>query len=116
MKSFRRHMECLLNNRTYIISFLIFFLSTLGIFILLQPKQGHNPRVGFNLEIYDTHNTCFHIHHWVYMMFLFLYTTVIVVISKGMFNEMVLALLGFLLGGSFSDLAYRDFYRFIVKC
>lgn len=100
---------CLEKYKTKILSFLALFIIT---FVLVQPKQGNSPKIGFTFKVYDKDTYCYHIHHWVYMLTLSLFTIIIVLLSQGTF----MAILGFLIGGSISDLVYKDFYKFIVKC
>ena len=107
---------CLEKYKTKILSFLVLFIITFVFFVIVQPKQGHSPKIGFTFKVYDKDTYCYHIHHWVYMLTLSLFTIIIVLLSQGTFNEIIMAILGFLIGGSMSDLVYKDFYKFIVKC
>jgi len=99
-------------------AFILSFIITLILFIVIQPKQGHNPRIGFNLVLNYRSNYCFHIHHWVYMILLAIITIVSIFLLniKGKHNTVILVWLGFLLGGSASDLVYTDVLEFLVKC
>lgn len=96
-------------------AFIISFIVTLILFILFQPKQGHNPSIGFNLILNYKNNYCVHIHHWVYMMVLAI-ITILLLNKKIEHNNMIQVWLGFLLGGSASDLVYTDFGVFLVNC
>lgn len=103
---------CLEKYKTKILRFLVLFIITFVVFVIVQPKQGNSPKIGFTFKVYDKDTYCYHIHHWVYMLTLSLFTIIIVLLSQGTF----MAILGFLIGGSISDLVYKDFYKFIVKC
>ncbi len=99
--------------------FILSFIITLILFILFQPKQGQSPSIGFNLVMKYKNNYCVHIHHWVYMMLLAIITIVSILvlnIKNKCHNNMIMVWLGFLLGGSASDLVYNDFCVFLVKC
>ena len=93
-------------------AFILSFIITLILFIVIQPKQGHNPRIGFNLVLNYRSNYCFHIHHWVYMMSSSLLIVSVVIISDGNFVPPLVMTLGFLTGGSFSDLYYKHAFDF----
>ena len=80
------------------------------------PKEGENPKVGFNFVFYDKNNECIHIHHWVIMIILISVTISLVCISKGWFNIPILFLLGFFLGALLEDFRYKDAFEFRKKC
>ena len=102
-------------NRKIVI-FLFTLLITLFIFLKLQPKQNEKPIIGFNLNLYVKNNLCYHIHHWVYMLFIVFIIISSVILSDGQFTEYILFFLGLLIGGSLSDLAYNDFLKFKNQC
>lgn len=88
----------------------------LATFLMLQPKQGKNPHVGFNLKIYDTNNQCYHIHHWMYMGLLIALVMATIVISGGQFNLPITVFVGFLTGASISDYVYCDSCKIKGTC
>jgi|SaaInlStandDraft_6_1057023.scaffolds.fasta_scaffold48176_2 hypothetical protein len=105
------------NERLIKIGIFVFtLLLTLIMFLILQPKQNENPIIGFNLNLYINNNTCFHIHHWVYMLLLTLIIVTTVIFRNGHFTIPILIIMGFLIGGSLSDLAYSDFLHFTNTC
>ena len=94
-----------------IVNFSISFLTSLGLFLLLQPEQDQAPKIGFATIIYND-RTCLHIHHWVYMVSYSLIITCVTILSEGRFTHPIVAALGGLSGGSFSDLYYTDAFEF----
>ena len=103
-----------INKKIFI--FLFTLLTTLTIFLKLQPKQNEKPIIGFNFNLYIKENLCYHIHHWVYMLFIVFIIISTVILSDGEFTEYILFFLGILIGGSLSDLAYTDFLEFKNQC
>lgn len=94
-----------------IVNFSVSFLTTLGLFLSLQPDQGDSPKIGFNTLIFN-HNKCYHIHHWVYMISSTLIICSVVFLSEGSFRPAIMTAIGCLIGGSFSDLMYSDAFNF----
>lgn len=103
-----------INKKIFI--FLFTLLTTLTIFLKLQPKQNEKPIIGFNFNLYIKENLCYHIHHWIYMLFIVFIIISTVILSDGEFTEYILFFLGILIGGSLSDLAYTDFLEFKNQC
>ena len=101
---------CLLYEQK-IVNFSLSFLTSLGLFLLLQPEENESPKIGFGTIVYNK-NTCYHIHHWVYMMSTALLITSVVIISEGDFKPPLIMSLGMLTGGSFSDLYYKHAFDF----
>ena len=75
------------------------------------------PKLGFNLIVYVRGNYCMHIHHWMYLVPLAIYTALIVLAEcrrvKGLIT---LSLIGFMLGLSLYDIFYSDWDKTKVKC
>lgn len=94
-----------------IVNFSFSYLLTLGLFLAFQPKEGENPKVGFNTLIFSEHK-CYHMHHWIYMISSSIIITSVVFLSKGNFTPPIVTSLGCLTGGSFSDLIYSDAFNF----
>lgn len=103
-------------NRKTTIIFLFSILISLLLVLLLGPKQDESPDIGFNLKIYYKNNTCFHIHHWMYMLLLIFIIVSSVLISKGSFNNSIFAILGILIGASLGNLKYSDWYQIKKPC
>jgi len=101
---------CLLYEQK-IVNFGLSFFASLGLFLLTQPKEDQQPTIGFSTVIYNKQH-CYNIHHWVYMMSSSLLIASVVVISNGDFVPPLVTSLGFLTGGSFSDLYYRHAFDF----
>ena len=81
---------------------------SLGTFCFLQPvREKTFPAWGYN--VYLRNNThVLHIHHAFHMICLAAVILTITYLSNGHFTSPVLVLLGFLLGGSLSDIFYDD--------
>ena len=94
-----------------IVNFSLSFLSTLCLFLLLQPEEDEDTKIGFSTIVYNK-STCYHIHHWVYMMSTALLITSVVILSEGKFTPPLVMSLGCLTGGSFSDLYYAHAFDF----
>tara|TARA_R110001632_G_scaffold83513_1_gene184790 strand:+ start:194 stop:571 length:378 start_codon:yes stop_codon:yes gene_type:complete len=94
-----------------IVNFTLSFLASLGIFLLTQPEPDEAPKIGFSTVIYNKQH-CYNIHHWVYMMSSSLLIVSVVIISDGNFVPPLVMTLGFLTGGSFSDLYYKHAFDF----
>ena len=101
---------CLLYEQK-IVNFSLSFFASLGIFLLTQPEPNEAPKIGFSTVIYDKQH-CYNIHHWVYMMSSSLLIVSVVIISEGNFVPSLVTSLGFLSGGSFSDLYYKHAFDF----
>lgn len=114
IKSIHPFFKNEINKKIFI--FLFTLLITLTIFLKLQPKQNEKPIIGFNFNLYIKENLCYHIHHWVYMLFIVFIIISTVILSDGEFTEYILFFLGILIGGSLSDLAYTDFLQFKNQC
>lgn len=96
----------------YCITLFIFFI----IFAIFQPKQGHKPKIGKNLLIYDKNGLCYHIHHWMLSLIVILLIISIVLISKGLFNTAIIIILGAFSGIMLSGFLYKDFLSIKQKC
>ena len=94
-----------------IVNFSLSFLTSLGTFLLIQPKENEGPKIGFSTIVYNKHE-CYNIHHWVYMMSTSLLIVSVVILSEGNFAPSLIMSLGFLTGGSFSDLYYKNAFDF----
>lgn len=93
-------------------SFLLFLVGMIcGIAIgaiLMPPKAGGKPKLGFNLLIYISGNLCLHIHHWMYLFPFVVYTIILCFVSGGYFTRIVGLGTGFLVGLSMLDFRYAD--------
>jgi xanthine/uracil permease len=96
----------------YFITVFIFFI----VFAIFQPKQGHKPKIGKNLLIYDKNGLCYHIHHWMLSLIVILLIISIVLISKGLFNTTIIIILGAFSGIMLSGFLYKDFLSIKQKC
>ena len=94
-----------------IVNFSLSFLTSLGTFLLTQPNENEGPKIGFSTIVYNKHE-CYNIHHWVYMMSTSLLIVSVVILSEGNFTPPLIMTLGFLTGGSFSDLYYKNAFDF----
>ena len=92
-----------------VISFLLFLL-------LGAKRTGEKPIVGFSIILYEGNNVCLHIHHWMYMFVIALLVAIVIFLSNGQVTAPILALYGFLLGGSLASLRYKDSLHVRVPC
>jgi len=95
-------------NLKCIFLFLWTALLSMGTFCFLQPvREKTFPAWGYNVYLRNTTHVL-HIHHAFHMLSLAAIIVTIIYLSNGHFTSPVLVLLGFLLGGSLSDLFYDD--------
>ncbi len=100
-----------------VFSFVVSAIFGLSIFLVLgSPKEGEQPKVGFNLVLHRGENKCFHAHHWMTLLLLSIVVCTTVFMSQGCFNPYITGSLGFMAGASLADLRYTDFLTFSVPC
>ena len=87
---------------------------TFIIFMVLQPEEGCIPEIGFNLLIpTKKDNEYYHIHHWMYFSVILI---VMFICNRGKeIDNCKTIIFGFLLGGIFAGLTFKDRFSIIEK-
>lgn len=97
---------------------MVFFIGLfIGFFIgyiFRAEKPNESPKFGFNLKIQLDRKSLLHIHHYMYILPIALYTALLSYILTGKIeNKIIVFIISFCIGLSLNNFLYNDMFEFV---